>query len=102
MRSKSLLIGGVVLVVLVGAAMWVARPTFATARIGTSYVAKQTCSCLFIARRPEASCRTDYEPDALAQLKVEPGANRVTVSALGGLITAKAEFADGFGCHPVQ
>lgn len=102
MRGKWLLIGVVVLVVIVGLAIWIGQPTYQTARLGTVYVAKQTCSCLFIAQRPEASCRTDYEPEALARLTIEPGPGDVTVSALGGLVSAKAEFADGFGCHPAN
>jgi hypothetical protein len=103
MRGNSLLIGVVVLVALIGGAVWAARPTWQTARLGTVYVAKQTCSCLFIAKRTEASCRTDYNPDDLARLAVKPDpSGSVSVSALGGLISAKAEYAEGFGCHPAN
>jgi hypothetical protein len=102
MRSKWLLIGGLLLVAIIGGAVWAGRPLYQTARIGTAYVAKQTCSCLFIAKRPEASCKTDYESDALSQLTVQPGSADVTVSALGGLVSTKAEFVDGFGCHPAN
>lgn len=90
------------LVLLVGIGGWGARDTFATARIGTTYVAKQTCSCLFVAGRPPDSCRTDFDPEALRSLDVAIAGNAVTVSALRGLISARAEFEKGYGCHPVN
>jgi hypothetical protein len=91
-----------VLVLLVGIGVWGARDTLATVRIGTTYVAKQTCSCLFVAGRPLDSCSTDFDPESLRSLDVVTGDSAVTVSALGGLISARAEFEKGFGCHPVN
>lgn len=101
MKRKWQIIGGV-LVLLVGIGVWSARDTFATARIGTTYVAKQTCSCLFVAGRPPDSCRTDFDPAALQSLEVVASGRAVTVSALGGLISARAEFEKDYGCHPVN
>lgn len=91
-----------VFVLLVGIGAWSARDTFATARIGTTYVAKQTCSCLFVAGRPPDSCRTDFDPTALQSLEVVASSHAVTVSALGGLISSRAEFEKDYGCHPVN
>ena len=91
-----------VFVLLVGIGVWGARDTFATARIGTTYVAKQTCSCLFVAGRPLDSCSTDFDAESLQSLDVVTGNSAVTVSALGGLISSRAEFQNGFGCHPVN
>ena len=91
-----------VIVLLVGIGAWSARDTLATARIGTAYVAKQTCSCLFVAGRPPASCRTDFDPAALQSLEVVTGSGAVTASALGGLISSRAEFEKDYGCHPVN
>lgn len=99
-RKWQLLIG--VLVLLVGIGVWSARDTLATARIGTTYVAKQTCSCLFVAGRALDSCSTDFDPESLGSLDVVTGNRAVTVSALGGLISSRAEFENGFGCHPVN
>jgi hypothetical protein len=101
MKRKWQLIAGV-LVLLVGIGGWGARDTFATARIGTTYVAKQTCSCLFVAGRPPDSCRTDFDPEALRSLDIATGDSAVTVSAVGGLISARAEFEKEYGCHPVN
>ncbi|WP_129649266.1 hypothetical protein [Peristeroidobacter agariperforans] len=95
------LIAGV-LVLLVGIGVWSARDTYATARMGTTYVAKQTCSCLFVAGRPLDSCSTDFDPEALQSLDVVAGNGAVTASALGGLISSRSRFEDGFGCHPVN
>jgi hypothetical protein len=102
MRAKGLLIGAAVLVVIVGGAMYAGRDTWASAKIGTVYVAKQTCSCLFVAGRPMDSCRTDYDPAAIKPLTVQPSRNAVEVSALAGLVSARAEFEPGFGCHPAN
>jgi len=103
MKTKSVLTLSVVLLAIVVVAAWGGRDLYQTARIGTAYVAKQTCSCRFIAHRSEESCKTDYEADAIKPLTVEPVAgSRVTVSAVAGWITAKAEFEEGFGCHVVN
>ena len=102
MRGKGLLIGIVVVVAIVGIAGFFGRDTWATARIGTVYVAKQTCSCLFVAGRPMDSCRTDYDPAAIKPLTVERLEHGVKVSALAGLVSAQAEFEPGFGCHPAN
>lgn len=92
----------VVLVLLVGIGVWASRDTLATARIGTTYVAKQTCSCLFVAERPLESCRTDFDDESVRALDVITSKAGVTVSALGGLISSRAKFEPGFGCHPVN
>nr|WP_298725926.1 hypothetical protein [uncultured Steroidobacter sp.] len=101
MKRKWQLIAGAG-VLLIGIGVWSAKDTFATARIGTAYVAKQTCSCLFVAGRLLDSCNTDFEPEALRSVDVVTGNSAVTVSALGGLISSRAEFQNGFGCHPVN
>lgn len=101
MSRKWLLIIGV-LVMLIGIGVWSSRDTFATARVGTVYVAKQTCSCLFVAGRPLDSCHTDFDAEAVRPLDVSVSQNSVTVSALGGLISARAQFDRGYGCHPVN
>jgi hypothetical protein len=102
MRRKWLLVGGATLIVGASAGVWAARDTYASARIGAAYVAKQTCSCLFVARRSMASCRTDYDANDIAPLAFDADDDGVTVSALGGLVSAEAEFTDGFGCHPAN
>lgn len=99
---KGLSIGIVVLVAIVGIALFFGRDTWTTAKLGTVYVAKQTCSCLFVAGRPMDSCRTDYDPAAIKPLTVEKLEHGVKVSALAGLVSAQAEFEQGFGCHPAN
>jgi hypothetical protein len=99
---KGLLIGIVVVLVIVGGTLFFGRDTWATAKIGTVYVAKQTCSCLFVAGRPMDSCRTDYDPAAIKPLTVEKLEHGVKVTALGGIVAAQSEFEPGFGCHPIN
>lgn len=92
----------IALVLIAGAGLWFGNIQYQTARIGTGYVAKQTCSCLFVAHRAPDSCPRDYDPAAIKPLTVQPAASSVTVSALGGLISAQAQFEEGFGCHLVN
>ncbi len=101
MKRKGLLIIGV-LVVLMGIGVWSGKDTLAAARVGTVYVAKQTCSCLFVAGRPIDSCYTDFDPEAVRRLDVSVANSGVTVSALGGMIAARAQYEPGYGCHPVN
>ena len=101
MKRKWLLIIGV-LAVLIAVGVWSSKDTYVTARVGTVYVAKQTCSCLFVAGRPLDSCYTDFDAESVRPLDVSVSANKVTVSALGGLISARAQYDSGYGCHPVN
>ncbi len=87
-------------IVLIGAGVWYGRDAAAYARIGTTYAAKQTCSCLFVAGRPMDSCKTDYPADAVKQFTWKIDGDKVTVSAAGGLFSASATFEDGYGCRP--
>ncbi len=92
----------VVFVLLVGIGAWSGRDTFASARIGATYVAKQTCSCLFVAGRSLHSCSTDFSDESVRSLDIVTSRRSVTVSALYGLISSRAEFEPGYGCHPVN
>jgi len=83
-------------------AAWGGRSAYSTVRIGSAYVAKLTCSCLFVAGRTQQSCSGDYDAQAARLLSVQAGPSSVTVTALAGLLSARAEFEDGFGCHLVN
>jgi hypothetical protein len=101
MRFKGLAILGVAALVL-GVGAWFAHRVVEQAHIGTAYVAKLTCSCLFVSHRPLQSCATDYDMPAARLLTSEVSSQSVTVSALGHLISARAVFDQGFGCHLVN
>ena len=81
---------------------WGGRDVYSTARIGAAYVAKQTCSCMFVVGRTAQSCSKDYDAQATQLLSVQPAQSSVTVSALAGLLSARAEFETDFGCHLVN
>lgn len=101
MRFKGLLIAGVV-VLVAGIGAWFAHRTVAQAHIGTAYIAKLACSCLFVSHRPMQSCAADYDMPAAKLLTEEVGNQTVTVSALGHLISTSAVFEQGYGCHLVN
>lgn len=92
----------VVAIAGVGVAVWLGRDVYANASIGTAYVAKQTCSCLFVARRSMQSCKTDYNAADVEPLEWKTMPDRVQVSALAGLISATALFEAGYGCHLID
>jgi hypothetical protein len=94
------ILGVATLVVGVGA--WLARRAVEQAHIGTAYVAKLTCSCLFVSRRSLQSCATDYDLPAARLLTAEVGIQSVTVSVPGRLVSTRAVFEPGYGCHLVN
>jgi hypothetical protein len=93
---------GILLLGALAAGAWFGRDAYASARMGSSFVAKHTCSCLFVAGRSAAACSRDYDPQAAQLLNVQIETSSVTVSALAGLFSARAEFEQGFGCHLVN
>jgi hypothetical protein len=101
MRARSGVIVGVA-VVIAAAGAWFAHRVVDQAHIGTAYVAKLTCSCLFVSRRTPQSCATDYDAAAVRPLTREIAGQSVTVSALGHIIATRAVFEPGFGCHVVN
>ncbi len=71
-------------------------------RTGATYVAKQMCSCLFLTRRSEASCRTDFAGYVnLYTLRVDrtamPRTAKVTTSL--AIFRGEAVYEDGYGCR---
>ncbi len=79
-----------------------AAPPPAIIIIGASYVAKQLCSCVFVAGRAEGPCRTEFKPqiDPFTVTVASGPAPKVTVSL--GPVTSEADFAPPFGCGLVR
>ena len=78
-----------------------APPSPALMQIGSAYVAKQFCSCLFVAGRSEASCRAEFKPQIdSAGVAIDrdglPGRARVSVTLQ--TTTAKATYSRRYGC----
>ena len=76
-------------------------PSPALVQIGSAYVAKQLCSCLFVAGRSEASCRPEFKPQIATPPRWSwtgalPERGRVEVTLLS--TTARAGYDRRFGC----
>ena len=85
----------------IGAAAALAGPV-AYGRIAVTYAAKQTCTCLYVARRSQDACVADFPEDARTRLKLSVVDGNVRAKAYG-LFSAEAVTAlfdkrlDGFG-----
>lgn len=91
---------GALLVILAALALaW--RQFTPLPRLGSVYVAKQYCSCLFVAGRPEASCRAEFKPNIDSfKLKVDRGGLPRTASVEASLLifSGKATYDSRYGC----
>jgi hypothetical protein len=76
---------------------WVV-PTRKAVDIGAGLLAKQVCSCVYLAQRDAADCRADETAllDPI-QLEILPDVNRVHAWILG-LADRTAIYREGFGC----
>lgn len=75
-------------------------------KVGSTYIAKQMCSCVFVAGRPTSDCRTEFKPDVdKFSITIDrsrmPREGRVKAS-LGGLFTGEARYEPAFGCTVVR
>ena len=66
------------------------------AAVGEGYVAKELCSCVFVAERSLASCRPDIPP-TMDRVEVELGPDRVR-AFVPYLAERIARFEPPFGC----
>ncbi|MBE1437800.1 CubicO group peptidase (beta-lactamase class C family) [Agrobacterium vitis] len=102
---KGLAIGSVVLVV--GAAGWLAVAPPTLLRVGTGYAAKIVCSNVFLANRdPDVVLQEDVQAPGnpllrLLRLKVDRQAGTVTTYFLGAFAPSTALYRSGLGCANV-
>jgi hypothetical protein len=67
-------------------------------RIGTTYAAKQTCSCMFVSGRSLQACEADLPGAAGNMLTLSVSGHQVKASAYG-VVHASATFEEGYGCR---
>jgi hypothetical protein len=71
------------------------------ARMAASYAARQTCSCLFVSGRSPESCQGDLRGVVARVTAWQVDGKAVTASVLA-IVTARATFEEGYGCHVVR
>ncbi len=71
-------------------------------QIGSAYIAKQMCSCLFVAGRTEASCRPEFKALGIDAFTVTADRSRLpasaSVTASRGTLVAQARYTRRYGC----
>lgn len=97
MRKYWLVIALVVIVAVGVGGYYALQGPMLYGRIGTTYAAKQTCSCMFISGRSLDSCQADL-PGGADIVKISVSGHHVQASAYG-LVHASAAFEDGYGCR---
>lgn len=78
------------------------RNLLAMANVGVGFVAKQMCSCIYVAERSFDSCRPDiFEAmdDVQAEVLDEPPGVRAWIPWLG---ERRAHYRGDFGCHLID
>lgn len=103
MRRALLAALGLGLLLLVGAGALYGPSALRTARVGTGYVAKQMCSCLFVGGGDFARCRDDMLPSMdriSAELLPAPEGEgvRASLPLLPLAADRVALHRPGFGC----
>ena len=68
------------------------------ARVGSGFVAKQVCSCIFVGGRDLAACRADLRPRAERVEAEVLGAERAVRAWVPLLGERTARYRDGSGC----
>jgi hypothetical protein len=96
-RSKQVLAGVLVLLLLAAVSAWRMLRLSDLAHLGTGYSAELTCACLFVSKRPIDSCRRDLDKLAQLLVSVEAGDGLVTARSMG-MAQATARYRPGFGC----
>jgi hypothetical protein len=87
-----ILIGGAV-------AAWAALKPYGVT--GTTYLAKQLCSCVFLTGRSDSSCRAEFEPDiGKFQVRIDHGRSRVSARLL--VFSSESAFDARTGCRVVR
>ena len=94
------IVGGLLVLIIAGVAIAYVLIS-PTAKIGGVYIAKQMCSCIFVADRSEASCRAEFQPyiDRGFQVSVrhpKPGHGSVRTRLY--IFSAAAKYTVGYGC----
>jgi hypothetical protein len=99
MRTR-ILGGGAIVLAIALALFWTQWlvPTRNAVAIGTSMLAKQMCSCVFVAGRSQADCRADQfsSMDAIS-LELDRSTRQVR-AFVTGLGERSAAFSEDLGC----
>lgn len=98
-RHRTERIALAVLVVAAALLAWNWRSLNANARIAAAFGARIGCSCRFVARRPLADCRADFEPRMGLVVLSEDAAAKSVTARFPLLAAQTARWRAGQGCR---
>ncbi|NNL68021.1 MAG: hypothetical protein HKP30_17365 [Myxococcales bacterium] len=99
MRRALRIVAIVLIALLLIAAIVLVPRAVGMAEVGVGYVAKQVCSCLYVAERALEACRADLLPSMdRIQASVLPDRQGVRASLLGGRFERTALRDPDGGC----
>jgi len=88
--------GGALLLVAGVIAAYVAIRPYG--EVGSTYLAKQLCSCVFLTGRPDSACRGDFGPDiSKFDVRIDHAASTVSTRLL--LFGSRAAYDNRYGCR---
>jgi len=91
-------VGPVLGVVVLAGLVWGYRAVKPYGEIGTTYIAKQLCSCVFLTGRTDASCHAEFEPD-IDRMSVRIDHAKGRVSARLAIFANSASYSPQYGCR---
>jgi hypothetical protein len=75
------------------------RSVGAYGHIGSNYVAKQLCSCIFVTGRTEAGCKKEFEPDITKfTVDITRKGGKADVQTRLALFEGYAQYDPKYGC----
>jgi hypothetical protein len=94
--TKWILLGGLVLASAAG--VYFGPRIYRLGNIGAGYIAKQMCSCVFVAERDFTACRFDMPPDMARVRAALLDGERGVRAWLPGIVERTARYTPGTGC----
>lgn len=97
---RLLIVGGVVVALMLAAAIAYAMALRPQLELGVGYGARVACGCRYIGNRSLESCRKDFEPGMEPITLSEDAATKTVTASVPLLASRSVRFDPVLGCQP--